>query len=42
MLLLTPTLMTLTLIKGVGLGLVASVVITRTCRCRERTAKPES
>lgn len=42
MLLLTPTLMTLALLKGVGIGLMAGVALTRACRCRARAAKPES
>jgi hypothetical protein len=41
MLLLTPTLMTLALVKGVCLGIVAGVALSRACRCRARAAKPE-
>lgn len=34
----TPALMTMALVKGVGIGLVAGVVLARACRCQPKAA----
>lgn len=38
LLFMTPALMTMALVKGVGIGLVAGAVLTQACRCRQKVA----
>lgn len=38
LLFVTPTLMTLALAKGVGLGLVAGILLSKACRCEKKAA----
>lgn len=35
----TPALMTMALVKGVGIGLVAGVMLTKACRCQPKAAE---
>ncbi len=35
----TPALMTMALVKGVGIGLVAGVMLAKSCRCPQKVAE---
>ena len=34
----TPALMAMALVKGVGIGLVTAVMLTKVCRCQDKAA----
>jgi hypothetical protein len=38
LLFVTPALMTMALVKGVGIGLVAGVMLSKSCRCPPKAA----